>query len=467
MARFPLFGVDQRGKSKRWTAQRRVNVFAEIAKEGDRSKMGFFGTPGLSLFAALGDTPVRGLYTMNELLYAVHRGTLYEINNAGTATSRGTLSTTSGKVDMTDNGSQLYIADGSTRGYTYTPASTTFAAVADADCPTTDTCAFQGTYIIVNSSGTGRFYLSASNDATSWDALDFATAEGSPDDLVRVFVDRGDLMLFGSRTTEFWANVGASDFPFSRIAGAVVEWGLAARWSVAKMDNTVVFLGKNRTGEAQVVQLAGYAPTPISDPAMEGVINDYSTLSDATAFAYRIGGHTFYEINFPTAGASWLFDATTGLWSELSSGSEGGRHRAELGADFVNKAIVSDYENGNLYRLDLDVYTDNGTEIQRELVSRHIFGEQHVSIARLWLDCETGNGVVSGQGSEPVMMLSVSKDGGRTFGNERTATLGALGQYSARPIWRRLGAAYEHTLKFRQSDPVPFRVLGGWVDAAA
>jgi hypothetical protein len=252
--------------------------------------------------------------------------------------------------------------------------------------------------------------------------------------------------------------VGAA-FPYAPISGAVVEWGLAARWSVAKLFNSVVFLAKNREGEVSVTMMAGYQPQRISNEDLEYVINKYSTVADAVGFAYKSSGHSFYQLSFPTAGKTWLFDQDTGLWSELEYGSLGARHRAEFGVEFLNKSIVFDYENGNMYRLDPDVNTDNGEPIVKELIGRHIIDEETISIGRLWLDVETG------LGNSPQAMLSVSKDGGHTYGSERWASLGAVGEYTTRAIWRTLGQAYDWTIKIRIASSSRTTISGAWVDA--
>jgi hypothetical protein len=461
MSRYPLFGTSQTGKSLHVTSQKRLNVFAEINREGERSSMSWYQRPGLTLFGNLGDTPARGMTVVGDNIYAVHRGVLYSINNAGVATAQGTLLTTSGRVGIANNGTEVMIVDG-TYGYIYETVLDTFAQISDGDFPASDTVAFQGGRFIVNKAGTGQFYLSASYDGTAWDATEFATAEGFPDDLVAVFVDQGEVMLFGPFSLEIWANVGAVDFPYARVQGAAVEWGLAARWSIAKFNNTIVWLGQNRMGEVQVVRLSGYVPQPISNPELEFLINGYGTVSDATALAYMSNGHPFYQLNFPSASKSWLFDGQTGLWSELEYGTVGARHRAEIGVQFINKTIVSDYENGRLYQVNGSVLSDNGVDFAKELISRHLFDEEQISIGRVWVDMETGQGNLT---TEPQAMLQISKDGGNTWGPEKWSQIGKEGEYKDRAVWRRLGTAKDWTLRLRISDSIKTPISGAWVDA--
>ena len=453
----PLFGLGTKGKSPTVTAQRHLNLYAEVQRDQDKVALAFYGTPGTTLRKSLGDTPIRGWIAVGDLYYVVHRGTLYEINNAGTATSRGTLNTTSGRVDMAYDGTLILMVDG-TNGYTFTISTLTFAQIGDADFPNgARTCTWLDGQFIVDDGDSDQFFISA--NGTSWDALDFATAESQPDGIVRVFEDNGEILLFGETTTEPWGNVGGAEFPFQPIKGAIVEFGLAARWSLTKFNSGVAGLMKNANGQVQVMFIQGYVPRPISTQEIDAVINDYATVSDATGFAYLLGGHPMYQINFPTVMKSWLFDASTTLWTSLEYGLDGERHRGEMSLDYLNKTIIADYSNGSIYNLDSDTYTDNGTAIAREIIGRHFFRDnQRVIVDELFVDFQPGVGLTSGQGNDPQAMLAVSRDGGITYGNESWTTIGKIGKYLNRVVWRRLGLARDWVFKIRITDPVKIAI---------
>lgn len=454
-----LFGISQYGKSLNVTAQDRLNCYLEVQPGDDRARVAIYGTPGLDLFASFGDTPIRGIYQRGDFLYCVHRGTFYQVNNAAVKTAKGVLGTTSGKVYMADNGLQLMVTDG-TSGYIYTFATDTFVQITDLDYPGAQTIAWQDGYFIVNPPDTNQFYVSALYDGLNWDALDFASAESNPDNIIAIWADNSTIYLFGSNSTEFWTNSGAVDFPYTKISGGSTEWGCAAVNSICKYDNTLAFLAKNRMGEVIIARMAGNLPQRISNPELEYIINNYASVADCQTFAYMLGGHPMLQVNFPTAMASWLYDGLTNCWSRVQS-KDIGRHRAELGINYLDKIIVTDYENGNLYRLNPDSYTDNGEEIAFEVTSRHVENDDlRIIVDKLQLDMETGVGLVSGQGDNPQVMLSISKDGGHTYGTEQWCDIGAIGEYRQRAIWRRLGQARDWTFKFRITDPIKRVILG-------
>ena len=466
---FPVFGFDVSAKSANVTAQSRVNLYAELKLEKDKTGLVLYRTPGTTLFngANGGANPYRGVSKpigSGDLWYGVKAGTFYEINNAGVETSRGTINTTSGNVCITDNGKQVLIVDG-TNGYIYTIATTTLTQIASANFPNgATTCDFIGGFFLVDDpNNNGRFYKSASYDGTTWASTDFATAESNPDALVRVFVNQAIAHLLGKVTTEFWYLSGALDFPFSPIQGSTIEWGLAAKWSLAKMGGRTTFLAQNIEGHVQVVRLNGFQPEPISTPELESLFDTY-TVSDAVAFTYMLGGHEFYEISFVTNNVTWLYDATTSamagipVWSQLKSGS--GRHVAQFYVNFQNRNLVTDYSTGNIYELKDSVYTDNGTMIQWLLRSKHVAQEtNNVSVGRLWVDMETGVGLATGQGSNPQVAMRYSKDGGHTWSAELWRSLGAMGKYLTRLLWLRLGAARDWVFELSGSDPVKIAIL--------
>lgn len=460
-----LWGLGLQGKSPNVTANKLENCYYEFQTSPDRTNVAIYGTPGLEAFVDRGDTPWRGLRKFGPYLYGVHRGTFYEINNAGTTTSRGTLNTTTGRVDISDNGTEIVMVDG-TDGWVFNTSTDAFTQITDGDFPDNpNTIDFESGRMLVDDNGTGQFYGSALYDALTWGGLDFATAEGQPDNLVRLVNNNGDVVLFGVDTTQHFANVGGSGFPYAHIGSTMGEFGLAARWSVAKFLGVYAFLAKNRSGQVTPAVLNGYGYASISNLELDHIINDYSVVGDATGLSYMLGGHPMFQLNFPTEGKSWLFDATTKYWSQLTS--SGDRHRGELSVDYLNNRIVADYSNGKLYKLKHDTYTDDGAAITRRITGKHIFdAHKKIRIPRLEITGETGVGLVSGQGSDPQLVLRLSNDGGHSFGTEIWQSWGKTGEYDRRAIFGQLGAGRDIVPELTYSEPTKFVLTGAVWQAA-
>lgn len=448
-----LFGLGIQSRSKAVANARLQNVYIENRPMGEKSEVVAYGIPGLDLFSDAGDTPWRGhipVETTN-FFYGVHRGTLYKVDNSGARTSLGALNTTSGRVGMAHDGDVILIVDG-TNGYTYKISTSTFAQIADPDFLNgAKTCAWLDQLFIVED-GTE---FATSPDGAAWDATERAVAESSPDGIQRVIADHGELNVLGPISTEYWVTTPAVDFAFQPIKSAAAEWGCAAPWSVCKANDSLTWLGKNSDGQVSVVRLNGHVPQVISTPDLDQIINGYSTVSDATGLAYKVGGHPFYQLNFPSADASWLYDGLSNRWTPIKSAGMG-RHRAEIGIQYLSRTIVSDSSNGRLYKLNPSTFTENGESIEVELISETVRAPdgERFPVDRLRLDMETGVGATSGQGVIPQVMLAVSRDGGNTYGSEMWANAGEIGKYKTRVEWRRLGTSDQWTFKIRVTDPI-------------
>lgn len=460
LAPVPLFGIGNQGKSANVDAQKRVNLYVEVQTDIEKQVLTLYPTPGLSSFVNLGATPIRGIYEKGDLFFVAHKNKLYSIANNGTTVELGTLQTFSGRVAFSDNGTQVMLVDG-TYGYIYNTSTLVFAQITDADFPGGSTVTFINSRFVVNKPNSGEFYISGQYDGLTWDALDFATAESAPDNIVRVTADSGQLVLFGDKTTEFWGDSGALDFPFARIGSAAIEWGLAARWSLTKFMDSLIFLRKNRLGQVQVCTQNGNSAVAVSNPEMDYIFSQYTTVSDATGFAYMLSGHPFYQINFPTANESWLYDGQSHAWSKVQFGTSG-RHRAEIHQQLLAKNYVTDYETGKIYRFAEGVYTDDGSMIVREFVGRHQASGDKTTISQLWLEMEGGVGLETGQGSNPQLMMQISKDGGHEWGAEVWRDIGAVGKYKTRAVFNRLGRARDWLFKFRVTDPVKTVFVAAW-----
>jgi len=435
------------GRSRASDTHRLINLYVEKKTVGSKSKAILVGSPGLELFTTM-TTVVRGAEKMNGIYYVVSGSSLYEVDSLGVATSRGTLSTSNGKVSITNNGTQMLIVDG-TSGYIYT--GTTLTKITAAGFPNGATFAeFLDGFFIVNSPLTGQFNWSGAYDGLLWDGLDFATAEGSPDGLVRHFVDHEELWLFGSDTTEIWTNTGGADIPFERLQGAFIEIGCVAKNSVTRLDNTVVWLGQSgESGGASIFMAQGYNPKIISDENVDFAIDNYPTISDAVALSYNEEGHSFYAISFPSANATWVYDAVNEKWHERIS--SGGRWKPEMHTWIYGSHMVPDYATGKIYKIKHDVFKEDGAEIIRDLYTNHISNDEEYLFGRsIELVAERG-GVSS---IDPMAMLRISRDGGNNYGLERMTSLGKTGEFLMRAKWRRLGRSRDAVFHIRISSAI-------------
>jgi hypothetical protein len=471
----PILGSAYVARSVNAADNRMINLFPELVPEGGKEPAFLQRAPGLRSLVTLGVGPVRGLWTFGDYGYAVSGNTLYKIDDQWVATAKGTVAGT-GPVSMVDNGTQLFIAAGAT-GYIYNANTDVFAQITDPDFPGATTVGFLDGYFVFNEPNSQKFWVTALLDGTSVDPLDFASAEGSPDDLVSLIVDHREVWLFGQTSVEVWYNAGLPDFPLARIQGAFNEIGCAAPFSVAKLDNGVFWLGADARGKGIVYRSNGYNGTRISTHSVEWQIQQYSDISDATAYTYQQDGHSFYVLNFPSADTTWVYDVATQAWHQRAGWLNNAftRHRGNNQMAFNGEIVIGDYLTGGLYAYDLTVYSEAGS-VQKWLRSWRALPTGQNNLNRttqhsLQLDCEAGVGLDGvGQGVDPQVMLRWSDDGGHTWSNEHWKSMGRIGETGTRVFWRRLGM----TLKLRDrvyeisgTDPVRITIVGAELHASA
>ena len=463
-----LVGASYEQRSLPFNAQRTINLYPVFDQQG-KEVAALYGTPGKSLFTDSGLGPVRGCFaSANGRAFAVSGSRLVEISSNGDVTDRGGLDQSQGVVTMAENATQLAVCDGFSL-YILTYSNNNYEKVTDADFPSAGggTVAYIDGYFAVNENGTGRFYISALNNGLSWDALDFATAESSPDEL-RICVNAvGQLWLFGRNTTEIWTNTGSSDFPFRRIGGAVMEVGIASPFTAIEIDNGIIFIGRDDYGNGVVYKTQGFNPARISTTPIEKRLQEAGDIDQIRGYAYQEEGHFFYVLTGGGLETSLVYDLTTQQWHERAFLNEEGNFAQDLAVDHMfafGRHLVGDRRNGKIYEQSLDFFDDDGEELVRERIYTHLSDEgARIRYNALEVGFETGVGLQSGQGDNPTVSLRLSKDGARTWSDAYTVPIGKVGEYQQKVAFRRLGMAEQMTFRVRISDPVKVAIIGSYL----
>lgn len=411
---------------------RLINRYVESATSNQVTGVAILPRPGLVLSDTVG-TLQRGVFREDGLfsgdLFCVSLTTLYRDGAAvpfggGLTAIAGTDLIRWAGTDLVQGlffvaGGSLYLYDGTDVRTVTVPDSYT----------ATDVTEING-YIVVQAGGIGRRYFIRPGEITI-DPLDFFTAESSPDNSVATVSTAAELWLFDSESAEVWLPTGLSDGPFQRYQGRIFSRGATSRDCVLTFDNTIFFVGEDNE-QGRIAYRAADVPQRISSTAIEERFRFAD--SDFTALAFILDGHALYVVS--CSQGTFAFDVSTGAWCEWQSyGLD--RFRGHVAVASAGSPVVfGDSESGKLFTLDPAVGNDDGDPIYR-VVGGGVPTIKRASVDNLWVQCNTG--ASPDPEALPVMRLRTSRDGGNTWGDEKQANLGFIGQYNKRVFWTRLG----------------------------
>lgn len=333
--------------------------------------------------------------------------------------------------------------------------------------PNPVSASYQDGFGLVNPANTQEMYQSNLNDLSIWQPLNFSSADAEPDFIQAMAELHEQQYIFKKLNTEVWINTGLAGFAFQRLSGVHIEMGCAAPFSVTQVGEALVWLAQNDQGLGTVQAISGYEPKKISTKAIDGVIQGYSTISDAIGYCYQQHGHVFYVLIFPTANATWVYDFSTELWHSRAAFANGqfSRHWSNCYASYNNQCIVGDYRNGNIYAYNQNTLTDNGTPNKWvrswRALQKPVFTP--TTYASLQIDMQTGIAVPDG--TNPQVCLRWSDDGGHNWSNQRFLPAGKPGQTALRVIFKRLGSTklnsgLDRIFELTSTDLMPVALIG-------
>jgi hypothetical protein len=445
-------------RSRPASSSRLVNCFAEPLPKGAKTPYALSRAPGVAAWTTVGTGPISAIHSALGYLWVVSGVKLYRVDSNKTVTELGTVGSPS-RVDIANNISTVVVVNQPNAFY-YDTTTSTFGQITDVDFTSrgaTDV-EFLDNYLLFVEPNSGRFFGSDVGSATSFDGLSFATAEGSPDNLVGIKVDHRQALLFGEKSVEIWELVGGAGFPFARAANGYIEQGCFNGRTAAKQDNSVFWMAEDYT----VRRLDGITPTRISQTGIEQALGQV-TVGSGQAFSYSQEGHLFYVLTFPEG--TFVYDATTKEWHERQT--YGYPYWLSWShAQFAGLELVGDVSSNRIGYLSPDTFADWGTTQRMEWTYQPVYAAGNRAFHdRLEIIMETGTGLISGQGSDPEMMMEVSDDGGRTWSSLPNRKIGKIGDYQKKVVWQQLGSSYDRVYRGAISDPVRATLIDTQLEA--
>jgi hypothetical protein len=478
-------------------AQRCCNLYQESnPQEADAPQpMTHYPRPGLKLLASPQGGVGRGVFTLsNGNLFAVVGPNVYYVDRFFNLTLIGQIGPQLNPTSLVDNGVDALLVDNTPNGYTIDLGTNAFALLND------PTGTFQGatrvdyadTFIAFNTPGTPNWGVTLSNQI-AFNIFNTAGKGSYPDNIQTIAFNLRQMWLLGTvRASEIWYLSGGSSqfsFPYSEWPNIMVPYGCAAPYSLTRADINLLWVSRNEQGQAIIVQTQGYAALAISTRAIEYQLSTYPRVDDAIAYSYQQAGHTFAVWHFPSANKSWAYDLSTQQWSERSWIDNNGnlnRERVAFVATAYGKIIGQDWQNGRLYLMDLETFTDDLQPIVCIRAFPHEVGDlREITHTSFVADVAAGTVAPGGQVNQqfspwnggfnsgfgpftvnesPMINMRYSNDGGNLWSNYRRKELFHAGIYRSMQRWRGLGMSRDRVYELSWSAPLLVTLQGAYVD---
>lgn len=468
------------------SVQRLVNFYQEpYMSAAGSTQMAAIGMPGLNTWINLNGGVIRGMFNYQETGYVVVDNNVYCITNVTstppTATLIGTIATSQGMVNFCAIAQNIIVLNDGTNTYSITGAvpPRTLALLSGSGgvlSHITRVVQKDGFFLYLTPTD-NVIWVSNLEDPTTVQGTSFFEAPTQADLLQAAITSNEYVYCFGSHSMEIWQDTGAQFQPFTRFAGGIFQFGIAANNSAVSISDNIYFLAQSPNGLLGVIEMNGLTNQVISTNHLNYTFTNYNKVSDAFGWSDVCNGHANYNITFPSAGVvgttiqgcTWTYDTQTQMWSERTSYnpqfSYNDRHATNCQMYIGGQQIVGDYQSGYLYVLSQSNLSDTlqgvNYPISRTLISPHIMNADYwFALNNLEFDVERGEGLASGQGSSPVMFFSYSKDKGHTWSNQITLNVTAMGQYRNRIRVGSVGSARTLDLKIDCSDPIVWVFYG-------
>jgi hypothetical protein len=430
---------------------------------------------GLKQFADTGLGVNRGSITADGVPFFVQGNSLVSLDVNGAVTNHGTISGSGGvslavNAKNSDTGSQfIVIVVPGVDAYAFATVTNTLTLITDANFRTSDIVVFKDGYFVFAASAGDVYFVSNLNNPLVYNALDFGTAEISPDRIVGLHVNHNELFIPGGETFELAQNVGGAGFPFQRIPGANIQKGIHAKFSLVEFDNTFCFVGGGKNELSAIWKVTGSSSVQkISTDAIDTEIQKFTLdeINDSFAVTWAERGQFFAAFTFESEripSRTFVYNATASqllggrVWFELQSGLADNRWNVQSIVSAYGKLLVGDGTNGVIGELHRDTLTYYGAPIYRHMVTQPFDSDGlPVFAGEFEATFQAGVGLTVGQGSKPVVLMAKSDDGGHTLnGSPTRRNIGKIGEYGHRTIWRRQGRfTVARTIYLTVTDPI-------------
>jgi hypothetical protein len=211
------------------------------------------------------------------------------------------------------------------------------------------------------------------DDPTVWNAANVIRAESEPDTGVALAKHLNYLVAFGAWSTDVFYNAGNPTGSTLNVnKSAKLEIGCASGYSVAKAEQTVLWLGQSKTKGRGVYLLEGLSPIKVSTRYVDNYLNA-SDLSVVYSYCFKVSGHTLYVLTLVDQQTTLVYDLEEKEWYLWKSNPSNYFYLACFGTTLFqggnSYTLVQDDQLGQLLEINKDIYSDDqwGSTVYMEL----------------------------------------------------------------------------------------------------
>jgi hypothetical protein len=460
-----------------------INCYVEGTNDGSFRKL--TRAPQFSLLATVGSGPIRGFCQAASYLYIVSGNMLYKaqvspVSGDMVYDDLGSIVGNSGPVQIQAIGgsSPQVLVVANNLGFLWDETSSTFSQVTDPNfTPGVSLVAYNERFWITRN-GTDKFACSdVYPGGATWNALSFDSIDNTSDIATAIGNLNTEIYPFGRKHVEMYQDNGLSvGFPVTRVNGGTQQRGCVAPLTLHRVENSLVWLADDLT----VRSISGGIMEKISDLALETEVKKYVNPQYAFATFVDYPFYKAYAITFPGNDVTWCYEIQKRTWHKRDSlGTDGWRIGASI--NYNQLTILGDRVNGNIYKMDNNSYSEDDIgNVIITFVTPPVYSDNaplNISMVELICDVGVGErgsvdslGILQNDPIDPKISLEISLDGGATYTQQPSRSLGRIGYYKTKVIWRPniyVPRGQELVMKFRVYNAAEFSAYELWADVEA
>ena len=204
--------------------------------------------------------------------------------------------------------------------------------------------------------------INSINQSTSWDPLNFITAQMTPEDGVYLTKQLGYVVALKWWSTEFFYDAGnATGSPLAPAENLFFSFGCANPFTVQKIGEILIWVTTTMDVDYKVIVMENTRPTVVSTPAIERILKSVVIDNNKNVYSWHLatGGHTFYGLTLKDLNITLVFDLTEKVWYQWTDTNGNYLPFVSVTGGAGIPFLAQHEKNGSIYVWDCTYNADN------------------------------------------------------------------------------------------------------------